>query len=64
LDKSGAQTALGLCYDKGLLVKKDLATAVTYYRKAAFRGSQNAFSALKRIYDNLRPDDPKFKLAD
>jgi len=55
-----AQTALGICFEKGILVKKDLAKAVTYYRKAAFRGSQNAFSALKRIYDNLRPNDPRF----
>ncbi|MCK9425360.1 MAG: hypothetical protein M0Q21_04875 [Ignavibacteriaceae bacterium] len=55
-----AQTALGICYERGIFVKKDLAKAVTYYRKAAFRGSQNAFSALKRIYDNLRPDDPRF----
>lgn len=55
-----AQTALGICYSKGILVKKDIAKGVTYYRRAAFRGSQNAFSALKRIYDNLRPNDPRF----
>jgi hypothetical protein len=55
-----AQIALGICFEKGILVKKDLAKAVTYYRKAAFRGSQNAFSALKRIYDSLRPNEPRF----
>jgi len=55
-----AQTALGICFEKGIIVKKDLAKAVTYYRKSAFRGSQNAFSALKRIYDNLRPNDSRF----
>lgn len=59
-----AQTALGICFERGIIVKKDLAKAVTYYRKAAFRGSQNAFSALKRIYDNLRPDDPRFKVTE
>lgn len=59
-----AQTALGICFERGILVKKDLAKAVTYYRKAAFRGSQNSFSALKRIYDNLRPDDPRFNVTE
>ena len=59
-----AQTALGICYSKGILVKKDMAKAVAYYRKAAFRGSQNAFSALKRIYDNMRPNDPRFNIAE
>lgn len=59
-----AQTALGICFEKGIIVKKDLAKAVTNYRKAAFRGSQNSFSALKRIYDNLRPDDPRFKVTE
>ena len=59
-----AQTALGLCFERGIVVNKDLAKAVTYYRKAAFRGSKNAFSALKAIYDNLRPKDPRFNIID
>jgi len=59
-----AQTALGICYEKGLLVQKDLAKAVSYYRKSAFRGSQNAFAALKSIYDNLRPEDPRFSISE
>lgn len=59
-----AQTALGICYERGYGVKRDLGDAVQYYRKAAFRGSQNAYNALKRIYDALRPDDPKFSITD
>lgn len=59
-----AQTALGICFERGIIVKKDLAKAVTYYRKAAFRGSQNAFSALKRIYDNLRPTESRFNISE
>ena len=59
-----AQTALGICFERGIIVNKDLAKAVTYYRKAAFRGSQNAFSALKGIYDSLRPNDPRFSVTD
>ncbi|MFC2135590.1 tetratricopeptide repeat protein [Bacteroidota bacterium] len=55
-----AQTALAYCYENGLGVNKNKATAVNYYRHASQRGSETAYNSLKRIYDEIRPDDPVF----
>ena len=57
-----AQFALGYCYENGLGVKKNLPTAVDYYRKSAQRGNQFAYEQLRRLYDNLRPPEKTFKV--
>ena len=57
-----AQTALAVCYEKGIGVKENKATAIRLYRHAAQRGSETAYNSLKRMYDELRPDDEEFKI--
>ncbi len=57
-----AQAMLGYCYQKGIGVPLDLPKSVTYYREAARRGSETAYSALKEMYATLRPGDPEFKI--
>ncbi len=55
-----AQTYLAFCYEKGIPVKEDKATAVKLYRIAARRGNETAYNSLKRMYDELRPSDETF----
>jgi TPR repeat protein len=57
-----AQTALGYCYETGSGVAQDKANAVRFYRKAAQRGSQGAFAALKHLYDELRPKEKQYRV--
>lgn len=57
-----AQTALALCYEKGIGVKENKAVAIRLYRHSAQRGSETAYNSLKRMYDELRPDDEEFKI--
>ena len=57
-----AQTALALCYERGIGVKENKATAIKFYRHAAQRGSETAYNSLKRMYDELRPDEEEFKI--
>jgi TPR repeat protein len=59
-----AQTALGYCYENGIGVDENKAQAVKYYRNAAQRGNQTAFHSLKKIYDDLRPDNDLFRIYD
>lgn len=59
-----AQTALGYCYEKGILIPIDFAQAVYYYRKSAQRGNQAAFTALTRMYDERRPQDKMFQVSE
>jgi TPR repeat protein len=55
-----AQLALGYCYETGVGVAQNTPQAVRLYRNCAQRGSENAYNALKRMYDTLRPQDPEF----
>ncbi|MFZ4620018.1 MAG: SEL1-like repeat protein [Bacteroidota bacterium] len=57
-----AQTALGYCYEKGILVPINYAQAVYFYRKSAQRGNQAAFTALTRMYDERRPKEKMFQV--
>lgn len=57
-----AQTVLAYCYEKGIGVKEDKAAAVNLYRGASHRGNQSAFNSLKRMYEELRPEDEIFKI--
>ena len=59
-----AQTALGFCYEKGLGVKESKGIAIRLYRQAAQRGNETAFNSLKRMYDELRPEEDEFKIFD
>ena len=58
-----AEFALGYAYEQGIGARKDLGEAASYYRTAASRGSQDAYRALRRMYDDLRPADPEFRVA-
>ena len=57
-----AQTALAYCYEKGIGVEEDRGIAVRMYRSASQRGNQSAFNSLKRMYDELRPEDETYKI--
>jgi len=59
-----AQTALGYCYEKGILVPINDAQAVYYYRKSAQRGNQSAMTALTRMYDERRPKGNEFQIKE
>ena len=55
-----AQAALGYCYEHGIGVSRSKAEAATLYRSAAQRGSQDAFRALRRMHDEVRPAEKEF----
>ncbi|MBP6672259.1 MAG: sel1 repeat family protein, partial [Bacteroidetes bacterium] len=59
-----AQTAMGYCYEKGILIPINFAQAVYYYRKSAQRGNQAAFTALTRMYDERRPKEKMFQVIE
>jgi len=59
-----AEVGLGYCYETGTGVPRKNAEAAYYYRAASMRGSQDAFRALRRMHDAIRPDSPEFRLAD
>jgi TPR repeat protein len=59
-----AQVALGYCYEYGIGVSRNKAEAATLYRSAAQRGSQDAFRALKRMHDEVRPSDKEFMVEE
>ena len=57
-----AQVALAYCYENGAGVPQKKGEAASLYRSAAQRGSQDAFRALKRMYDELRPVEKAFQV--
>jgi TPR repeat protein len=59
-----AQVALGYCYETGTGVPSSKPEAVRMYRESAYRGSQIAYYALKKMYDDLRPDSVQYKIKD
>lgn len=59
-----AQTALGYCYEQGILIPINHAQAVYYYRKSAQRGNQAALTALTRMYDERRPKEKLFQITE
>jgi len=59
-----AQVALGFCYETGTGVVKKIPEAVRLYRSSAQRGSQDAYYALKRLHDQIRPPDKEFQISD
>lgn len=59
-----AQAALGFAYETGAGVKQDKAAAEGYYRKAAGRGNEAAYESLKRMYDDIRPENGIYQIAE
>ena len=59
-----AQVALGYCYETGTGVDKKPSEAVRLYRSSAQRGSQDAYFALRRMHDAIRPADKEFQISD
>ena len=59
-----AQVALGYCYETGTGVAPSKPEAVKLYRESAYRGSQIAYYALKKMYDDLRPDSVQYKIKE
>ena len=59
-----AQVALGYCYETGTGVEKKIPEAVKWYRGSAQRGSQDAYYALKRLHDQIRPRDKEFQISE
>lgn len=59
-----AQVALAYCYETGTGVGESKAEAVQLYRASAYRGSQIAYYALKKLYDEIRPDSAEFRIKD
>ena len=59
-----AQVALGYCYETGIGVAKKIPEAVRLYRSSAQRGSQDAYFALRRMHDAIRPPGKDFQISD
>jgi len=59
-----AQTALGYCYEKGIGMAHNKGEASRLYRDASKRGSENAYYALRRMHDEIRPEEKEFEIAE
>jgi TPR repeat protein len=59
-----AEMALGYCYETGTGVLQRKGEAAKLFRSAASRGSLDAFRALKRMHDELRPASAEFRISD
>jgi hypothetical protein len=59
-----AQVGLGYCYEQGIGVTKNEAEAARWYRAGAVRGSQDAYRALQRLYDSIRPSEKEFEIGE
>jgi hypothetical protein len=59
-----AEVALAYCYEHGVGVPVRLGEAVRLYRLGARRGSQDAYRALRRLHDDLRPQEERFLIEE
>jgi uncharacterized protein len=59
-----AQMALGYCLERGLGVERNSGWAARLYRTAAQRGSQDAYRALLRMHDAIRPAGKEFEVRE
>ena len=57
-----AQFTLAYCYEMGIGIKQSIPNAVKFYRSAAQRGNRFAFEQLKRLYDQIRPNEKRFSV--
>ncbi len=58
-----AEFAMAYCYETGTGVQQNKGEAARLYRSSGQRGSQDAFRALQRMYDQLRPREKLFRLG-
>ncbi|MBT8386077.1 MAG: sel1 repeat family protein [Ignavibacteria bacterium] len=58
-----AQVSLALCYEEGIGTLRSRSDAIHHLRLSAQRGSQFAYAELKRLYDEIRPDDSEFVIS-
>jgi hypothetical protein len=49
-------------FRSGLFFPLNTGEAVRLYRRCAYRGSEGAYAALKRIHDAVRPKDKEFDI--
>jgi TPR repeat protein len=59
-----AETALGYCYETGRGVAVSATEAARLYRSGARRGSQDAYRALRRMHDTIRPAEEQFRIEE
>jgi TPR repeat protein len=59
-----AEAVLGYCYQEGKGVPSSIPEALRYYRRAAQRGNQVAYTGLRQMYDRVRPKDAEFQIPD
>ncbi|MDL1894296.1 SEL1-like repeat protein [Sphingobacteriales bacterium CHB3] len=59
-----AEVALGYCFETGSGVAKSVTEAARLYRSSAHRGSQDAYRALYRLHDAIRPEGKEFVIHD
>lgn len=59
-----AEVALGYCFETGVGVTKNVSEAARLYRSSAQRGSQDAYRALYRLHDAIRPEGKEFVIRD
>jgi len=58
-----AEFALGFCYETGRGLPQNKGEAARFYRNSAQRGSQDAYRALVRLHDEIRPHDKEFVIV-
>jgi len=59
-----AQTVLGYCFETGKGVPLNASEAARFYRSGARRGSQDAYRALRRMHDAIRPGGGEFEMKE
>jgi TPR repeat protein len=55
-----SQIAMAFAYENGIGVAKSKSEAVKLYRLTAQRGNESGYEELKRMFDEIRPKDPRF----
>ncbi|HPN38018.1 MAG TPA: hypothetical protein PL041_06410 [Melioribacteraceae bacterium] len=55
-----ADAAMGYVYENGIFTNEKKSLAEKYYRKGSRRGNNYAYLLLKKLYDDLRPNDEEF----
>ncbi len=59
-----AQMTLAYIYENGIATNQNKPEAVHYYRICAQRGNRGAQHSLKRLYNEIRPDEEQFIVLD
>lgn len=59
-----ALVAIGYCHEKGIGVVRNKGEGARMYRDAVQRGSENAYAALRRMHDEIRPKEKKFEVEE